>query len=490
MDTGTRERPASFGQCLRRILDEKGISASEAARLMGMKSRNGMFRMLSDEGSESGKSAFLERFCESLGDRIDPRDRERLVRALDAQRLGEDGLLQNRAMRMLLSGETIDEPPLKLLRQGKYPDDLTALLESYVEGDSLCMTVLGCCSRALFERLAAALAHAKAQCSIDIEHYIYGGEEEIVGNLYAVRPLLGDARYKLYCIEPGVLSPQKEHLLRNNIAGISARSREGRERYHYLMQVEPGEFHLIECRDGISHRRMRRVLLGEREKMRPMLSAFKLPRSPQDCTVYIEARLALEQGRELFLMRRTMPTAIMRPELFAGVFGAAFERSGLDAAQAEAICAGLEALQRKRRDNALFKKEPTHAILTRNGLEDLVRTGGHADMRYPADPYEPKLRTLLLRELREEATGNPQFHLHVFRDGCEPQGLEIGLYGDAGALLSRPQTVCDELLITLPAFLDRYREYLKKELFARQVLPQRDGIALLDALIAEAQALE
>ena len=489
MDTGTRERPASFGQCLRRILDEKGISASEAARLMGMKSRNGMFRMLSDEGSDSGKSAFFERFCESLGDRLDAHDRERLMRALDRERLGEDGFLQSRAMRMLLSGETVEEPPLRLFRQGKYPDDLSALLQSYVAGESLCMTVLGCCSRALFEQLAAAIAHANPQCAIEIEHYVYGGEQEIVGNLYAVRPLLGDARYKLYCIEPGMLSPQKEHLLRNSIAGISARSQKGRERYHYLMQVDPDEFHLIECRDGISHRRMRRVLQGAREKMRPMLSAFRLPRSPQDCTVYIEARLALEQGRELFLMRRTMPTAIMRPELFSGVFSAALERSGIDAAQTEAICAGIEALQRKRRNNALDKEEPTHAILTRRGLEELVRTGGHADLRYPAGPYEPKQRAQLLRQLRE-AADNPRFHLHVFRDGCEPQGLEIGLYGDAGALLSRPHTVCDELLITLPAFLDRYREYLKNELLARQVLPERDGIALLDALIAEAQALE
>ena len=479
----------NFGQCLRRILKEKGISASEAARCMGMKSRNGIFRVLSDEGSDEGKSAFCERFCQCMGDRLDARDRERLESALELERVGEEGVIQNRAMRMLLSGEIAKEPPMRLYRQARYPEDLAGMLESYVAGRSLTITMLGCCSRALFELLAQALAKADAQCEISIEHYIYTGREAITGNLYAIRPLLGDPRYKVFCVEPGRLSPQKEQIFRNNIAGISARDADGRERFHYLIQVDSDVLHLIECRDGASHRRMRKLLADERENMRPLTGAFELPRTARDCLVYTEARFALEHGRELYLMRRSMPASIVHPGLFVCVFRDAFEHTDIAREEAAEILAKMEALQQKRRENVLFKKQPTHAILTRPGLEDLARTGGHADLRYPAKAYAPAQRIELLTQLREQATANPRFHLHIFKDGFEPNGLEINLYGDEGALLSRPQTVCDELMITQPAFLERYREYVKSDLLVRQVITQREGVQLLDALIAEVKAI-
>ena len=479
----------SFGQCLRHILQEKGISASEAARCMGMKSRNGIFRILSDEGSDAGKSAFYERFCQAMGDKLDAQDRERLEGALELERVGEEGVLQNRAMRMLLSGEIAPEPPMCLYRQGRHPEDLAGILESYVTGKSLSITMLGCCSRVLFEQLAQALAKADAQCEISIEHYIYTGREEITGNLYAIRPLLGDPRYEIFCVEPGRLSPQKEQICRNNIAGITARDAGGRERFHYLIQVDPSVLHLIECRDGASHRRMRKLLADGREHMRPLTGMFELPRTARDCLVYIEARFALEHGRELYLMRRSMPASIVHPSLFVRVFRDAFDRTSISKAEADEILTKMEALQQKRRENALFKKKPTHVILTRAGLEDLARTGGHSDLRYPAQAYAPAQRVELLTQLREQATGNPRFHLYIFKEGFEPNGLEINLYGDEGALLSRPQTVCDELMITQPAFLARYRDYLSSDLFARQVITQREGVQLLDALIAEAEAL-
>ena len=489
MDAEALDMRMSFGKCLRSILQEKGISASEAARCMGMKSRNGIFRMLSGEGSDAGKSAFVERFCQCMGDRIDARDRERLEGALELERVGEEGVRQNRAMRMLLSGEIAPEPPMRLYRQARYPEDLAGMLKSYVTGRSLSITMLGCCSRAIFEQLAQALASADAQCEISIEHYICSGREEITGNLYAIRPLLGDPRYKVFCIEPGRLSPQKEQICRNNIAGITACDADGRERFHYMMQVDPGVLHLIECRDGASHRRMRRLLADERENMRLLTGMFELPRTARDCLIYLEARFALEHGRELYLMRRSMPASIVHPNLLVYVFRDAFEHAGVARAEADEILTKIGALQQKRRENALFKKKPTHAIVTRPGLEDLTRTGGHADLRYPVKAYAPAQRVELLTQLREQATANPYFHLHIFKEGFEPNGLEINLYGGEGALLSRPQTVCDELMITHPAFLDRYRDYLSSDLLARQVITEREGVQLLDALIAEAEAL-
>jgi hypothetical protein len=50
----------SFGDCLKRCLKENHLSASEAAKLVGFRSRNSMFRILAGETGDEVKLRFLE----------------------------------------------------------------------------------------------------------------------------------------------------------------------------------------------------------------------------------------------------------------------------------------------------------------------------------------------------------------------------------------------------------------------------------------------
>ena len=50
-----------FGPCLREILKEKQVSASELARMMNYKSRNSIFRILSGKGGHGARQTFCER---------------------------------------------------------------------------------------------------------------------------------------------------------------------------------------------------------------------------------------------------------------------------------------------------------------------------------------------------------------------------------------------------------------------------------------------
>ena len=81
---------ADFGQCLRKILADKDISASELARMMSVKSRNSVFRILSGESGYSTLKAFCDRLMDEDPLALTHQEREALVRALNVSLVGAD----------------------------------------------------------------------------------------------------------------------------------------------------------------------------------------------------------------------------------------------------------------------------------------------------------------------------------------------------------------------------------------------------------------
>ena len=93
---------AGFGTYLSRVLRENGLSASEAARRMGYKSRNSMFRLLDGKGSVAAMRTCCRKLqgCPELG--VTQEQLERLGVALEVSRLGRESYLSNRALRDML----------------------------------------------------------------------------------------------------------------------------------------------------------------------------------------------------------------------------------------------------------------------------------------------------------------------------------------------------------------------------------------------------
>lgn len=146
-----------FGPCLREILKEKQVSASELARMMNYKSRNSIFRILCGKGGHGARQTFYERLMQEDPLRLSDEQRERLGQALEISRMGLKAYLDNQAMHELLMGgkPRTAQQTVRVDAAYLYPQDpdFCKATESLTRAQRVCLTILGCCDRAIFDAL-------------------------------------------------------------------------------------------------------------------------------------------------------------------------------------------------------------------------------------------------------------------------------------------------------------------------------------------------
>ena len=137
-----------FGPCLKEILKEKRVSASELARMMAYKSRNSIFRILGGEGGHGARQAFYERLTQEDPLCLDDGQRKRLEQALEISRVGLKTYQENQAMReLLLSGNPrLAQKAVRVDASECYPQDpdFQKTLENIARAKKVYLTILGC----------------------------------------------------------------------------------------------------------------------------------------------------------------------------------------------------------------------------------------------------------------------------------------------------------------------------------------------------------
>lgn len=96
----------TFGNCLRRILKERDVSASALARMMGFRSRNSIFRLLQDEVSYDKQKEFVDVLKQQKTVPFQEKDWTDLNQALEISRVGVENYWCNRMMNKLIIRNT------------------------------------------------------------------------------------------------------------------------------------------------------------------------------------------------------------------------------------------------------------------------------------------------------------------------------------------------------------------------------------------------
>ena len=96
------KRYERFSECLKRILEEEGLSASEVSRMVGFRSRNSIFRILSDQSSIKAQEDFLDTLKSQIGLKWPDRHWEDLQEAMVITRMGLNDYLASEAIRQLI----------------------------------------------------------------------------------------------------------------------------------------------------------------------------------------------------------------------------------------------------------------------------------------------------------------------------------------------------------------------------------------------------
>lgn len=487
-----------FGSCLKRILKEKKVSASELARMMSYKSRNSIFRILDGEGGSLAQSAFFDKLMRDDCLHLTQQEREALAQALEVSRVGVSSFLSNIAMREMLMdvGKAVDGDPVLLINGSEEVGDLAQLLACCVKGKRVCLTITGCCDRQIFETLSAQLLRQDIECEVSVTHYVYTGADEVIQNISAIQPMLYASCYTAYSVEQGMFSKERERLYRSNFIFVHAQGQDDRWHLRHLLLVDKRTVCVIECPSEMDMSVIETLLEADRPRMLPLKSEFALNHAPTDYLAYTEDYRLLEHNKPIYTIKLDVPINFIHPDILVPSVLDGFTQTGFVAG--EELGPLVEKFYRihlMRWENFFTKRKATHTIFSRQAMERFARTGVQADHFFAMRPYTPHERVAILQHIREHTMKNPYFKVYFFKEDFCPPEIEIGLYEGMGTLITKAYTHYDlegdhvEALITQKEFCSKYKEFFTQDLLVGQVLSESDTLKVLDELIGIAQGL-
>ncbi|MFR5795391.1 MAG: hypothetical protein ACLUI3_07425 [Christensenellales bacterium] len=110
-----------------------------------------------------------------------------------------------------------------------------------------------------------------------------------------------------------------------------------------------------------------------------------------------------------------MPINFVAPEVLVGPARDGFAAHGFAQDDAlEEMIGQFYKVHQKRFDNYFQKRRPTHAIFSRQAMEQFAQTGLESDHFFAIRPFSPAERVSILTHLKEQNETNPNFCLYFF----------------------------------------------------------------------------
>lgn len=485
-----------FAECMRRILSEQDISATELAREVGFKSRNSLFRILNDQTSAEVEAAFLKTLKEKKCLNLNELQWRELDVALEISRVGYSDYCSNQAIRTLMSdAETTTGEGFVCMTwndEGKRRvKPFSQMLQSYAKCKKVEMTIWGCCLLEFCRAIAAANAIRENCCEFSVTHYMFAGSDEIVQNIVAIQPLLYAPWYTAYLIEPDSCSTEAEALLRINIMIAHTVDAEGKERFEQFTMLDRRHMSFIEISNGRSVHFFKELIAYSKPTVQPVKKKFDYIRhEPQDYLRYTEQYQALEKGRSIYSVKPDVPINFIHPDiLLPSVIDGFTQKEFAPKEQLEPLVEKLYEVQMLRWKNFFTKKKVTHIIFSYKAMERFTRTGRQTDHFFAMRPYTPGERKAILTHLREQAVSNPYFWIYFLKDENSVQQAEITLYEGLGVMFTKANTEYNldadhaEAMITHPEMARKFKSFFMQDLLENHVLSYQKTIAAMDSLL-------
>lgn len=484
-----------FAECMRRILDEQGVSVTELAKAVGFKSRNSLFRILNDQTSSEVEASFFHALKEKKCLELSLEAWAKLEQALELSRVGYGDYTSNLAIRNLLIEPDHGAGDYKCFSQKMTSDDqpipLDTLLREWTKHKKVELTLCSCCNAGFCRTLANVLLAKENACKWRMTHFFYAGSDEIVKNIMAIQPLLYSDWYKAYMLEPGTCSPEAEALLRVSSVQMHAVDQQGVDHWEQLVLLDNERLMHYKLEDDAAHRLVGRLMEESRPNMRLVKSEFdNLHHDAEDYLLYTENYRLLERNCAILSLKPDVPINFIHPDILLDPVREGLAQAGIavedDVMQ---LVEKLYSIQLARFKNFVDKKKVTHTVFSRAAMERFVRTGKQSDHFYAMRPFTPAERKAILMHLREQAVHNPYFWVYFLKDEAAEHIAEITLYEGRGVLFVQSDTGYNlegghsEALINNSDLNNRFKNFFMKDLLVNYVLSYQDTINLLDNMI-------
>ncbi len=487
--------PEKFGECLQRLLEAEGMSASEAARLVGFRSRNSIFRILKDETSADVDSRFLTSLHKAVGE-LWPRSHwDALEDAVYLKKVGLKQLLNDRAfLKSMHEGTAVDDYTVESSWYGQFKEiSMRALLADVSKGDEIEIVISGSCKRDLATLLIEVLGKAGDEGRLKIRQYIDIGDDVMVYNILGALPMLSKVWYNARLVEPESCPPELEALYRLNTISIYQKDSQGQRCWHEMIQIDAKRFvHRSRMGDASPFAAILERKRFELELLKPMVRPDDVAEAYVE---YTSQYAGLEKDGMILSIKPDVHFNCIASEVLYPAIIDGFRQAGYAAGEElTGLIATLKQIHDGRYENMFRKHRPTHLVYSLPAMERFMKTGVLTDQFFIQRAYTVEERRSILRSLHQEAMENPFFNIHFLREDVPDVRCEMTFYEGKGVLLLDAYTGYDlhedhsEALITLPVFMESFQKFFMEQLLNRYVMSQAESMAVLERLYTDMKA--
>ena len=497
--------PENFQDCLTALMEQRGLSASHLAELLGYKSKTTLLRVLQGKAGMRCIGNVYTDLCRCSALQLTQAEEDRLHVAYQVELWGlEDYQARLEMWRLLRKNET--EPlSMHLSAPDGSATSLEAFLNDFVpEGEtgsvpvrSLEILLLSGCYTSVMHILAGILERLGKRVHITQLFMLNGDTARTVRLIRNIMPTLGYHCYEAYYVSLNDIVPDPIYSGSGTGKAMAVRAvtADGTVReYQILMQEEKSGI-VLEAPGVWNHwRQFTAPYLSRATPLKAALPTVK------DYIGLLEYYGETERNREILIYKSDIyfnhiPTDILLHALTDSLSSTTMPADG------EAILQDLprlRVLQEKRYQNAMAKRQPTHWVASARVLQQFARTGVLNDHFFAMRPFTGEERLRIFRHLLNEAQNNPYFFLYLLREEEEESfvdleatyldgvGFQLTSYG-ADYCLSEGWT---ETMLTEESFCALYKEFFMEELLVNHTCPREQSIPLLEEIIRSLESAE
>lgn len=469
-----------FSECLLQIMESRGLSVSEFARVLNLKSKTTVVRVLHNTAGERSILNFRNVLVNS---------RELALTSEELQKLDDSiftrknetaySIVFEELWALLCRRETL-QTDIRVLGSERY-DDLNEFGRGLKNTDVECL-IVNCGFLSFVESAGRFLGQMENGRSVSVSQYFYNSDDyprRLVRMIGRILPLLAHDCYMAYTISKDTA----DGCFDLHAAAIRCGTGE--------------EYELLFCNE-------KTVLLTEGKdlyrKWQAFLETFRVSpiKSVKDTGVYnyigfMDHYRKLEEKRTVYKLRPDLcVNCIPEPNLKAAF---------LDGCEAHGIfvpedtVAALVDVHRRRYSNIDSKRQTTHLVVSAKAMRRFAETGRHSDHLYTMRPYTFAERREILQSCLDRMEKNPRFHLYLLTERTEERiyanahPVEMVCYEGNCVQLTPALTDYNfrkghsEIFIEQEAFLKLFVDFFMNDLVQYHTQPEEETKKLLCELI-------
>lgn len=491
--------PESFQECLGHLMEERALSAGLLADMLQYKSKTTLLRVLQGKAGVRCVSNVYADLCRCEALHLTEEEIDRLQVAYDVELWGLENYRARLEMRRFFRKHSIKQYPMEI----RYVDGRTVLLEElfarFVDAEErtvqdsdaipvehLEMFVLSSGYPYVMHVLARLLGRLGSRVHVKQLLQLNGDTARTVRLIRCLQPVLPYHNHEVFTIRQEDFSHDPIYSYGIGCALILQATLPGGGTREFQILIRDEHTGVVLESPGLWAYWMQ-YLDAYTQRCCPMKS--QVP-DLRDYLQMLEYYGEIEKGREILLFKGDICFDFVPVDILVGSIAEhSFTEEALG--QLMSVLPHLRAVQEKRLQNMVSKREETHWIASPAKLREMAETGRMQSHFFGMRPFTLEERIRIFQLLLRMVEDNPYFHLYMFLPEEEENLVNMDMAYMVGLGIQIIASDTDysmengwsETMLTEQSFCDLYREYFMEELIPNHTYaPAQTAVILREIL--------